>query len=541
MGCSDSIEWETEMAQFDIVIHGGRLIDGTGNPWFYGDLAIKDGKIASIGRINPESGQRAISAKGQVVTPGYIDMHTHSDQPLIADGNAESKARQGVTLDIIGESETVAPLEGALLEEYRLEHRRRNGIETDWSTFTGYFEKIMNGGISINVASGVSPQQVKRVVVGFDERPASAAEREKMNRLVAQAMEEGALGLTAAWHARGPEYPDEVVDMARVARRYGGYYGVHLGSEGFDIMEELEKTLRIARESAITVHVYHLKMRAKSNWGRIRQVIEQIEEARREGIEITANQYPYTAMQHPWRRLFPRWVQDAPLNETISQFKKTSFRERVTKDPEFDQYVNEHGGWEGIVAARVDTESLKPFEGKTIAEIAKMRGQDPLSACFDMIYEEGMFIHGVHHTMSEDDVKTVMRVPWVSIGSDGSALNLKYPGKPHPRSFGTNPRVLGKYTREEKVLQLEDSIRKMTSLPAQVLGLKDRGILKEGYWADVVVFDPDTVADTATYDNPKQYPKGIDYVLVNGTVVIDGGQHTGARPGRVIYGPGKVN
>jgi N-acyl-D-aspartate/D-glutamate deacylase len=264
------------MADFDIVIHGGRLIDGTGNPWFYGDIAIKDGKITSIGKINPSSGQRAISAKGRIVSPGYIDMHTHSDQPLIADGNAESKVRQGVTLDIIGESQTVAPLEGAVLEEYRLEHRRRNGIETDWQTFTGYFNSVMKNGISINVASGVSPQQVKRVVVGFDERRANAAEQEKMNRLVAQAMEEGALGLTAAWHAKGPEYPDEVVEMAKVARRYGGYYGVHVGSEGFDIFEELAKTLRIARESGIPIHVYHLKMRAKSNWGRVREVVEQI-------------------------------------------------------------------------------------------------------------------------------------------------------------------------------------------------------------------------------------------------------------------------
>ena len=258
------------MADFDLVIHGGRLIDGTGNPWFYGDVAVKGGKIASIGKISPNAGDRAISAKGRVVSPGYIDMHTHSDQPLIADGNAESKVRQGVTLDIIGESQTVAPLEGAVLEEYRLEHRKRNGIETTWNDFTGYFDTVIRGGISINVASGVSPQQVKRVVVGFGERPANANEQERMNRLVAQAMEQGALGLTAAWHAKGPEYPDEVVEMAKVARRYGGYYGVHVGSEGFDIMEELAKTLRIAREAAIPVHIYHLKMRAKSNWGRVR-------------------------------------------------------------------------------------------------------------------------------------------------------------------------------------------------------------------------------------------------------------------------------
>ncbi|OGP22774.1 MAG: hypothetical protein A2038_12600 [Deltaproteobacteria bacterium GWA2_57_13] len=527
------------MALCDVVIHGGRLIDGTGNPWFYGDIAVKGGKIARIGRINPESGKRAIAAKGRVVTPGYIDMHTHSDQPLVADGNAESKVRQGVTLDIIGESQTVAPLQGPVLEEYVAEHRRRDGIEADWTNFTGYFDKVMRGGISINVGSGVSPQQVKRIVVGFKERPASRDEQDKMNRMVAQAMEEGALGLTAAWHAKGPENPVEVVEMARVVKAYGGYYGVHLGSEGFDIMEELDKAIRVAREADIPVHIYHLKMRAKSNWGRVREVIARIEEARRQGLEITANQYPYTAMQHPWRRLFPRWVQDAPASEMIAQFKNQAFRERIIGDPEFEQYINEHGGWEGVVASRFDTPALKPFEGKSIAEIARIRGKDPVGTCFDLIFEEGIFIYGVHHTMSEEDVKTVMRVPWVSVGSDGSALNVNFPGKPHPRSFGTNVRVLGKYTREEKVLALEEAIRKMTSLPAQVLGLRDRGLLREGYWADIVVLDPDTVADTATYENPKQYPKGVEYVLVNGAVVIDQGNHTGARPGKVVYGPGK--
>jgi N-acyl-D-aspartate/D-glutamate deacylase len=527
------------MALYDLVIHGGRLIDGTGNPSFAADVAVQNGKIAAIGKIAPSAGSRAISAKHRVVAPGFIDMHTHSDQPLVADGNAESKVRQGVTLDVIGESQTVAPLEGAVLEEYRAEHRRRNGIETDWKSFTGYFHKLMEHGVSINVASGVSPQQIKRIVVGFDERAATREEQERMNRMVAEAMEEGALGLTAAWHAKGPENPGEVVEMAKAAKRYGGYYGVHLGSEGFDIMEELEKALRVARDAAIPVHVYHLKMRAKTNWGRVREVVAQIEEARRAGLDITANQYPYTAMQHPWRRLFPRWVQNAPIAEVIPQFNRSEFRARVQGDPEFDQYVNEHGGWEGVVAARFDTPALKKFEGKSIAEIAAIRGEDPASACFNLIYKEGNFVYGVHHTMAEEDVKTVMSVPWVSIGSDGSALNLDYPGKPHPRSFGTNPRVLGKYAREEKTLSLEDAVRKMTSLPARVLGLKDRGAIREGSWADLVVFDPDAVADAATYENPKQYPKGIDYVLVNGSVVVDERRHTGARPGTIIYGPGK--
>ncbi len=527
------------MAIFDTVLHGGAIIDGAGNPWYYGDLAIKDGRIAAMGRLDPTSGTRSIDVRGKMVTPGFIDMHTHSDQPLIKDGNGESKIRQGVTLDIIGESQTVAPLVGPVFEEYVAEHRHRSGIETDWSTFSEYFDRLAAGGISMNVASGVSPQQVKRVVVGFKERPASEAEQERMNAYVAQAMEQGALGLTAAWHAKGPGYPDEVVSMARVARKYGGYYGVHLGSEGFDIMEELEKALKVGREAGIPIHVYHLKMRSKENWGRVMEVVEQIEEARSEGLDVTANQYPYTAMQHPWRRLFPRWVQDAPVQETIGEFMSPSFRQRVMDDPEFTQYVSEHGGWEGIVAARLDKPEHHAWEGKTIQQIAEIRGQDPASTCFDLIYGEGIFIHGIHHTMREQDVQDVMRVPWISVSSDGSALNMESPGRPHPRSFGTNVRVLGRYVRDEKVLTLPDAVRKMTSLPAQVLGLKDRGLLREGYWADVVVFDPDTVTDRATFDEPKQYPRGVDYVFVNGDMVIENGDHTGARPGRVVYGPGK--
>jgi N-acyl-D-amino-acid deacylase len=294
-------------------------------------------------------------------------------------------------------------------------------------------------------------------------------------------MEAGAVGLSSAWHGGGYEFPDEITRMARVAHEYGGFYGTHVGSEGFQLMEEVEKAIFVAEATGVPVHVYHLKVRGRENWGKVADAIRLIEDARARGLDVTANQYPYTAMQHPWHRLFPRWVQDAPREATLARFNDREFRDRVKAAPEFRQYVDEHGGWEGVVAARLAQPELQEFEGKTIAAIARLRGQsDPAETCFDLVFQERVFIPGVHHTMSEDDVRTVMRLPWVSIASDGSALNEKAAGVPHPRSFGTNPRVLGKYVREEQVLTLEDAVRKMTSLPAQVLGLRDRGILREG-------------------------------------------------------------
>jgi N-acyl-D-aspartate/D-glutamate deacylase len=361
-----------------------------------------------------------------------------------------------------------------------------------------------------------------------------------MKQLVAQAMEEGAVNLSTAFTGGGYKYADEMIAMAKVVAKYGGYYGTHVGGEGEQINEELDKAIRIAEETGIPVHIYHIKVRGKNNFGKVKDVIKKIDGARARGLDITANQYPYTAMQHPWSRLFPTWVQDMPRKEAISKLKDRAFRDKIKADPEFAEYVNEHGGWEGIVGTVFSKPQNKQFEGKTILEMSKARSQsDPAETCFDLIVEEGTFINGVHHTMSEDDVKFVMRVPWVSIASDGSAVNLKEPGKPHPRSYGTNVRVLGKYVRDEKVLTLEDAVRKMTSLPAQILRLKDRGLLKEGYWADVAIFDPATVSDPATYENPQQYAKGVPFVLVNGAVVIDNGNHTGAHPGKVIYGPGK--
>jgi N-acyl-D-amino-acid deacylase len=525
---------------YDIVITNGRLIDGTGNPWFNADIGIKGGKIVKIGKLDPKSGKRVIDAKGMAVSPGFIDLHTHTDLPALADGNVESKVRQGVTLDVIGESSTVAPLRGAVLEEYKEAAKLRSGVDVDWTSLEGYFRRLGKKGASMNIASSVSPQQIRKVVVGFEDRPATPAEIEKMAQLAAQAMQEGAVNLSTAFTGGGYKYPDEMIAMAKVVAKYGGYYGTHIGGEGEQVNEELDKAIRIAEEAGIPVHIYHIKVRGKNNFGKVKDVIKKIDAARARGLDITANQYPYTAMQHPWSRLFPTWVQNMPRKEAVAKLKERAFRDKVKADHEFAEYVSEHGGWEGIVGTVFRKPQNKQFEGKSILAMAKARNQsDPAETCFDLIVEEETFINGVHHTMSEDDVNFVMQVPWVSIASDGSGLNLKEPGKPHPRSYGTNVRVLGKYVRDEKVLTLEDAVRKMTSLPAQTLKLKDRGLLKEGYWADVVIFDPATVSDPATYENPQQYAKGVPFVLVNGTVVIDNGNHTGARPGKVIYGPGK--
>jgi N-acyl-D-aspartate/D-glutamate deacylase len=528
------------MADFDIAIRGGKLLDGTGNPWTYADVGIRDGRIAEVGPLSGRSAEREIDARGLVVAPGFIDLHTHSDGPLIADGLAQSAVRQGVTLDVIGESQSVAPLGGAVLEEYRAAQQRRDGIDVDWTDLESYFARLRRQGISINLASHVAPQQVKqvkRVVVGFDERPATEAEIEQMQALVLEAMQQGAVGLSSAWHGAGYDHADEVIALARIAREFEGHYGTHIGSEGFELSEELDKAIHVAEATGIRVNVYHLKARGTPNWGRVREAIERIEGARARGLEVTANQYPYTAMQHPWHRLVPRWVQDMPPSEAAPRFADADFRARVSSDPEFDQYIQEHGGWEGIVGSRFTKPELQEYEGRPVAEIAAQWEAEPVEVCFDLIEREGGFPFGVYHNMSDEDVRLVMRQPWVAIASDGSAINERAPGKPHPRAYGTNVRVLGHHTRDEGVLKLEDAVRKMTSLPAQILGLRDRGALREGCWADIAVFDPATVADTATFAHPQQYAAGVPYVLVNGVVVIDGNEHTGARPGAIVVGP----
>jgi dihydroorotase/N-acyl-D-amino-acid deacylase len=518
-----------QSAQYDVLIRHGHIVDGTGNPWFAGDVAIKGGRIAAIGALPNVSATRVIDAAGRIVAPGFIDLHTHSDLTVIADPLSQSKIRQGVTLDVLGESTTVAPRDGLK------EGAANDGVNQDWTTFTDYFKRVERQGISMNIISHVASEQVRRVVMGYAARAATPAELDRMKTLVARSMEEGAWGLVTRYESGGPDHPEEIIALAKVVASYGGNYTSHIGSEGFEQDKELRFAIRVAEEAKLPVHIFHLKIRARDNWGTVGKHLKTIEEARARGLDITANQYPYTAMNHGWSAFVPVWAREGGPAQFAARLKDPAVRERIKKDKDFITWAKEHGWWEGIVMGRAGSEQNRKYEGMRLAEIATARGDaDPADTCLTLMAEDGGRISGMFHTMSEDDVRLVMTQPWVAIASDGSAINLDAPGVPHPRNYSTNVRVLGHYVREQHVLSLEEAVRKMTSLPAQILGLRDRGQLREAFAADVVVFDPATVGETNSFERPKSYATGVDYVLVNGVVVIDKGQHTGAKPGRAI-------
>ena len=515
--------------KYDVLIRGGRIIDGTGNPWFSGDVAIKDGRIVNVGHLAGATATRVIDATGLVVVPGFIDLHTHSDLTLLADGNAQSKVRDGVTLDVIGESTSVAPRDGLPAEG-------SSSVRQDWTNFNQYFQKIEQQGVSMNLISHVSAEQIRRVVIGYDDRAATPAEIERMRDLVARSMKEGAWGLVTRFEGGGPDHPDEIIAMARVAAALGGNYTTHVGDEGVEIRKEVAFALRVADETRIPVHIFHMKIRGSDNWGFMPEYIAEIENARSKGLDITVNQYPYTAMSKGWSTLFPVWVRAGGPAKFAERLKDPAVHAKIKADPYFKTMMKENG-WADIALANTSQPQLRKYEGMRVTEIAKLRGDaDPADTCIDLMAEDGGRISGVFHNQSEENIRLVMRQPWVSIASDGSAISADAPGVPHPREFSSNARVLGYYVRDQHVLTLEDAIRKMTSFPAQILGLPDRGQIRSGFAADVVLFDPDKVRETSTYEKPKSYPEGIPYVLVNGVMVIDKGQHTGARPGKVIRG-----
>ncbi|HEX6164463.1 MAG TPA: D-aminoacylase [Vicinamibacterales bacterium] len=521
----------------DLVITNAQIVDGTGGAARKGSIAIKDGKIAAVGEVTG-SGAQTIDAKGRTVAPGFIDMHSHSDMPLVTDGNGQSKIRQGVTTEVIGESGSIAP-------------RKEASATQPWKDFNGYFAALEKNGISPNVLSYIGSGTVRELVIGEEDKKATPKDIEEMQKIVAAAMDQGVFGVSS-----GLIYPPNayasVAELGEVAKAaQGGLYASHLRYDGGKLREGIEEAIAIGERAGIPVHVFHIKVTGQKNFGRMKEVIEIVEAARARGVRVTADQYPYVASSTSLTATIPPWAQDGGTDRLIARLKDPRERARIRREmentnPAWESRYQSAGTWQNVQLAAIGrtrggtNDPVSPnrkYEGKRVAEAAKEAGKDPFDFVFDLLIEERGSVGCVYFIIDEADLALAMRQPWVSIGSDGSALAIDGPlraGVPHPRSFGTFPRVLGRYVREMKVIPLEDAVRKMTSLPAEILGLTDRGTIKEGQWADLVIFDPNTVADRATFEDPFQYPVGIDTVLVNGKVVLENGKHTNARPGRVL-------
>lgn len=533
---------------YDLLIIHGHILDGSGSPWFEGSVAIQEGKIADVGRLVNPSARRVIDASGLVVAPGFIDLHSHSDFALLVDGKAQSKIRQGVTTEILGESESAGPVLGPPVPDFD-RMLSRYGLTRDWTTMGEYFARLSRQGASVNIASYVGSGQVRMDVMGNVDRAPTAEELEKMKALVDQAMREGALGLSS-----GLIYPPnafaktgELIELAKVAARYGGLYASHIRGEGAHAPQAIDEAIQISEKAGLPAHLFHFKMDGQPLWGHMPDLVKRIQAARDRGVDITADQYPYVASMTGLEMCLPlKYLEGTPA-QVVERLKDPKARADIRKAIQTglpgweDDEVKSVGGWHGVLVASLQKPENKQYEGKHMDEVAKAMGKDPVDALCDLLISEGGSAEAIYFSMNAQDVRLAMQQPWVGVGSDGTAVNpeMRFSGKPHPRFYGSFPRVLGYYTREQKVLTLPDAIRKMTSLPAQITGLTDRGLLRPGMAADITIFDPQTVRDKATFDKPLRYPVGIPYVIVNGEVVINLGQHTGAKPGRVLYGRGK--
>jgi N-acyl-D-amino-acid deacylase len=528
---------------YDLLIVNGSVVDGKGRPAYSADVAIQDDRIAAIGDLKSRSARRTIDASGLTVSPGFIDIHSHSDYTLLVDGTAQSKVRQGVTTEILGEAPSAGPVLGKAtldLSEF--------GLQVDWKTLGEYFGRLKRGGVSVNVGSFVGATQVRRCVLGEESRESTDAELDQMKQLVTQAMQDGAFGLSSSLIVPPDTYVTtrELIGMASAVKPFGGIYSTHIRGEGKPIYGAIREAITIGEKAEVPVDIIHLKIADKELWGQMNRVCDLIEQARKRGLAVTANQYPYIAGQNFLVAFIPPWAMEGGMEALLKRLQSRELRARMEKDiyhgvPGWFDHYQAIAGWQSVVVAAIRSEKNKQFEGKSVAEIAKITGKKPADAIFDLILEDGGMVPAVFFLMSEDDVRYAMKMPWVSVGSDGEAVRpdgILGRGKPHPRWYGTFPRILGKYVREEHVLPLEEAVRKMTWLNAQKLGITDRGILQEGAKADVTVFDAARVIDRATFENPHQYPVGIEYVLVNGTLVIDNGQHLGTKPGRVLHGKG---
>jgi dihydroorotase/N-acyl-D-amino-acid deacylase len=528
---------------YDIVIRNGHIVDGTGSPWYSGDIGIRHGRIAAIGNLSGASAKRTIDARGMVVAPGFIDMLGQSETTIMVNPHLPSKIYQGITTEITGEGSSIAPQSDALLKADRVGYEHY-GIHPDWHTFREYFAHLEKQGMGINLASYVGATQVRRVVLGDDDRAPNAAELERMRALVHEAMRDGAVGVSTSLQYAPAPYAktEELIALASEAAKSGGIYATHMRSEGDAIIPALDEAIRIGREAHIPVEIWHLKAAGKANWGRMQEVIAHIQQARDAGVDISADTYAYPAGFNTFSAIIPPWAHDGGDAKLIERLKDPAMRARIRKEMEtpggnWDNEWQEVTGPESILVGAVANPKLLPVQGKTIAEIAKLWGKDPFDTIFDLLIEDQAFTSVAIFMMSEPDIALALAQPWVSIcnDSEGTAPDgLLGKEHPHPRAYGTFPRILRKYVREEKKLTLADAIRKFSALPAQRMRLVDRGVLKAGMWADVTIFDPDTIRDVATFENPNQLSEGMRFVLVNGVPVIEEGKMTNALPGQVL-------
>lgn len=527
---------------FDVLIRGGRVVDGTGNPWFYGDVGIRNGRIAAVGRLDGRTARRLVDASGLVVAPGFIDIHNHSDFTILEDGDAESMVRQGVTSMILGEGGSAAPCGGKQSERGRCA----------WSDFAGYFRRLLEQGIATNIGSYVGSSQIWTYVRGPRAGPPAPDELAEMQRLVRQAMEQGALGVASSLSGPPGAWIDTatLVALCQAAAPYGGIYSTHLRTEGEGVFEAVAEALEIGRQAGVPVDIIHLKIAEHKRWGQMPELVATIAAARARGQQVEANVYPYRAGQNNLASIIPPWAHEGGPPALIARLKDPALRPRLEREilggipgSNWYNHYTATGSWEGMLLVSLSNPAYKKFEGRRMSEVIAALGRDPVDVLFELLVENGGSVPTVYFHHSEEDMRYALRQSFVSIGSDGTAVKTEGPlarGHSHPRYYGTFPRVLGRYVREERVLSLEEAVRKMTSANAAKIHIYDRGLLRPGQWADVTVFNPETVLDHATFEKPHQYSTGIEYVLVNGEFVLDRGRHTRARPGRILYGPGRT-
>ena len=532
--------------QYDLLIRNGQVFDGTGAPGVATSVAVHGDRIAAIGPLGDATARVTIDATGLAVAPGFINMLSWADEPLLVDGRSQSDIRQGVTLEVFGEGWSMGPLTARMKEEQQASQGDLK-FTIDWTTLGEYLDGLERKGISPNVASFVGATTVRIHEVGYEDREPTAEELERMKELVRQAMREGALGVGSsliyapAFYAKTPE----LVELAKAAGEFGGMYISHMRSEGARLLEAIDELIQIARDANVPAEIYHFKAAGRENWAKTDEAIAKVEAARANGVRVTADIYTYTAGATGLNATMPPWVQEGGYDEWVARLKDPAIRARVLREMRTPTTEWENffvgAGPDGILLSGFKSEALKPLTGKTLTEVANMRGTSPEQTVVDLVIEDGSRVEAVYFLMSEDNLRKKLQLPWVSFASDSGSLTSEgvfLRSNPHPRAYGNFARLLGHYVRDEKIVSLPEAIRRLTSLPAENLSIRDRGRLARGYFADIVVFDPQTIQDHATFEKPHQYATGVVHVFVNGTQVLEDGEHTGAKPGRVVRGPG---